>query len=64
MEDLEELKKALLLMEKEARFYEVFAPTINHEASPAVAQAYRIATACMWEKLERMEKEARHGSGS
>lgn len=64
MEGLDELKKAILFVEKQAKFYDTFAPTIGLELSAESEQAYRIAAACMWEKLERLEKEAHHGSGS
>lgn len=57
MTSIDDLKRAILFVEKQAKFYETFAPTIGLELSAEAEQSYRIAAACMWEKLERLEKE-------
>ena len=63
MNNLNELKKAILLVEQMARRDEV---AFEHYAKMGIdvgavkeeAALYRIAAACMWEKLERLEKGA------
>ena len=55
---LNELKAAILWAEREARWREEVAEQRSPGLKAAVsaeAERYRIAAACMWEKLERLE---------
>lgn len=65
MEDLNELKKAILEMEKAAKNFEIISEHLMlHErvdkgfSAAEYSEIFRIAAACMWEKLEQLEKEA------
>lgn len=63
MENLNELKKSILLMEQMARRnelkFEHYAKMgMNVDMIKKEAALYRLASACMWEKLERLEKES------
>ena len=55
MEDMEKLKRAILGIEKSAYEMEQYPFTMS---AYVTADYLRIAAACMWEKLERLEKEA------
>lgn len=58
MDELNKLKEAILWAERETKWREEVAeqrsPGLKASIS-AEAERYRIAAACMWEKLERME---------
>lgn len=58
MDELNDLKAAILWAEREAHWREEVAEQRSpglRAAISAEAERYRIASACMWEKLERME---------
>lgn len=60
MESIDKLKMAILRFEKMARGMEkVSTPTPQgiREYCENEATMYRIAAACMWEKLERLEAQ-------
>ncbi len=60
--DAEQLKKTILYVEKVAHSLEARPPGYpeGYQWDAWTANVLRIAAACMWEKLERIEKEAGH----